>query len=296
VEVPENVDSFLVATEATVGGIREGDGKRIVWARPDAPGRRELAVVYLHGFSADPHELDPIPRRLADSLGANLFITRLTGHGLRDGVAMGDATGDDWLRDTEEAMAVGARLGERVILVGTSTGGTLAAWAAAASRRRDRLAAVVLVSPNFGPLDRRAEMLLLPWGGMLARLIEGPEHCWTPANAGQARHWTTCYPTRALLSMMALVEHVRRADLSRVTAPTLVLYSPEDEVVDPAAILRYVARFGAPVRDEVQITGVEEPGRHVLAGDIVSPGTTDTVAAEVLAFLRRQLPPPDSTS
>jgi hypothetical protein len=81
-----------------------------------------------------------------------------------------------------------------------------------------------------------------------------------------------------------------------VTAPTLVLYSPEDEVVDPAAILRYVARFGAPVRDEVQITGVEEPGRHVLAGDIVSPGTTDTVAAEVLAFLRRQLPPPDSTS
>ena len=70
VDVPADVDSFVAATEATVPGIRDGDGKRVVWATPEAPAPTPVAVVYLHGFSADPHELDPVPQRLADSLGA----------------------------------------------------------------------------------------------------------------------------------------------------------------------------------------------------------------------------------
>jgi len=294
VGVPADVDSFLAATEAAVPGIRPGDGKRIVWASPDTRSPTPLAVVYLHGFSADPHELDPVLPRLADSLGANLFVTRLAGHGLEDGSGLGDASAPDWLRDTEEAMAIGTRLGRKVVLVGTSTGGTLAVWAAAASRRRADVAALVLVSPNFGPRDTSAEVLLWPWGGVLARMIVGAERCWTPVNAEQERHWTTCYPTRALLPMMALVDMVRRTDPARVTVPALVLFSPLDQVVDPDQTRRYVARFGSAPVTVVEIAGDEDPAHHVLAGDIVSPGSTDRVVAEMLAFVRRHLATDDS--
>ncbi|HSG50099.1 MAG TPA: alpha/beta fold hydrolase, partial [Longimicrobiales bacterium] len=285
VEVPPDVEAFLVASEADVPGIRAGDAKRITWAS-EAHSPTPLAVVYLHGFSADPHELDPVPQRLADSLGANLFVTRLAGHGLEDGAALGDVSAEDWLRDTEESLAVGARLGGKVVLVGTSTGGTLAVWAAAQSRRRDLIAAVVLVSPNFGPRDGSADMLLWPWGGLLARLAVGPERCWTPLNAEQERHWTTCYPTRALLPMMALVEMVRELDPARVTAPTLVLLSPDDQVVDPDRTRRFRPLLGSTRKELVEVTGDVEPSHHVLAGDIVSPATTDAVTGLILDFVR----------
>ena len=122
VVVPDDVSAWLDESEAQVSGLREGEGKEVVWF--DSVGARTArSVVYVHGFSADRHELDPIPQVLADSLGANLFFTRLTGHG-RDNDAMGEATVQDWFQDIAEAVAVGRRLGDEVILLGTSTGGT----------------------------------------------------------------------------------------------------------------------------------------------------------------------------
>lgn len=287
VDVPGDVEAYVRDAEAAVPGLRPGDGKRIVWNSPEDPRPTPLAVVYLHGFSADPHEIDPVPQMLADSLGANLFLTRLTGHGLRDGEGLAGASASDWLRDAEEAMAVGRRLGERVVLMGTSTGGTLAVWLAEQPRWKDRLAALILVSPNFGPRDPSADLLLWPWGGVLARLAVGRERCWTPMNEEQARHWTTCYPTGALLPMMALVEEVRTSDLSAVHAPTLAVLSPLDEVVDAEVTAGLLPTFASEVRELVTWPdGLGDPSHHVLAGDIVSPEGTPRLVAEALRFLR----------
>ena len=284
VSVPEDVEAYVRSREAAVQGVREGDAKTIVWADPGLRAPTELAVVYLHGFSADRHEISPVAERVAAALGANLFLTRLAGHG-RDAAAMGTATAADWLRDAEEAVAVGARLGRRIVLVGTSTGGTLAVWAAARERWRDVLAGVVLLSPNLGLADADARVLLWPWGGVLARLLVGPERCFEPLDAEQARHWTTCYPTRALLPMMALVEHVRTSDLGRVRAPLLVLYDPDDAVVDARATERLFAAFGSSRKELVVVRGSGDPQHHVLAGDVLSPGTTERVVEEILRFV-----------
>jgi len=291
VEIPSDVEAYLSERESAVPGLRDRDGKTVVWADPARREVTDLALVYIHGFSADRHEISPVAERVADSLGANLFLTRLAGHG-QTPAAMGEATAEDWLQDTEEALAVGGRLGRRIVLIGTSTGGTLALWGAGRERRRARLAAVVLISPNFGPRNRQAEMLLWPWGGALARVLQGPERCFEPLNAEQARHWTTCYPTRALVPMMALVEHVRSSDLGRVRAPLLGVYSPVDAVVDAQATERLLPRLGSVRRELVTLEG-EDPSHHVIAGDIISPGSTDRTVAEILRFLH-SLPPADT--
>lgn len=283
VDVPDDVEAWLAESEARVPGLRSGDGKAVVWF-DEVGARTQRSVVYLHGFSADRHELDPVPQRLADSLGANLFFTRFTGHG-RDPEGMGDASAHAWFQDVAEAVAVGRRLGDEVILVGTSTGGTLATWAAGQPELKGDIAALVLVSPNFHPKDRKSRVLLWPWGGVLARMIQGPERCWEAANEEQARHWTTCYPTRVLLPLMGLVERVRTMDLDQVTAPALVLYSPDDEVVDADATVARSGRLGSVPKLLLPFKATSDGSQHLLAGDIMSPESNDEVLRRMLSFL-----------
>jgi pimeloyl-ACP methyl ester carboxylesterase len=285
-QIPEDVERWLSGRESAIEGVRRGDEKGIVWADPEAREVTPLSLVYLHGFSADRHEIEPVLSQLARDVGANAFFTRLRGHG-RDGGAMAEATVEAWLDDTAEAVAVGARIGGRVVLVGTSTGGTLATWAAARPEASRRVAGLVLISPNYQPKDRTSRVLLYPWGSVVARVMVGPERCFVPENEAQARHWTTCYPTEVLATMMALVEHVRTMELSTVDAPTLVLYSPEDRVVEPLETERVLERMTS-VKPEVRIVrNSSDPARHVLAGDIVSPASNDEVAAAIRDFLAR---------
>jgi len=282
--LPSDIDAYLAAGEARVGGLRDGEAKSVVWADSVGKHRTELSVAYVHGFSADRHEVEPLVTQLATSLGANAYFARLRGHG-RDGVGLGEARVEDWLTDAAEAVSIGGSIGERVILVGTSTGGTLALWAAAQEEAVERVAAVVLLSPNLGLRDRTSEVLLWPWGGLAARLIEGGERCFEPVNAAQARHWTTCYPTRALVATMALVHLVRTADLSGLRAPVLTLYSPDDEIVDPGATERVLDALPPGQSVMIAVRGAEDPQQHVIAGEILSPGTTDRALATVLRFL-----------
>ena len=281
-EVGADPDGWVARAEAAVPGIRPGDQAAVVRSYGTTEAT-DLSLVFLHGFSADRHELDPVPTLLADSLGAHLFYARLTGHG-QDGAAMARATAGDWLQDATDAVAVAGALGERIVLVGSSTGATLALWAALKAPQRERIGALVLLSPNFHPADRQSRLLLLPWGGLLARLSLGAERCFSPVSPEQERHWTTCYPSDALLPMMALVERIRTEDLSALRTPTLVLYSPADQVVDPLETERYFGELGAEPKRLVPIERAG-PANHVLAGDIVAPENTDRVVREALAFL-----------
>lgn len=279
------LDAYLDAEEAAVPDLRAGDAKGVAWADPGAPMRTSISLVYLHGFSADRHELEPVVSEVGRALGANVYFARLTGHG-RDGAAMADASAGDWLDDTAEAVAVGEAIGERVVLIGTSTGGTLASWAATRPESAGRIAAVVLVSPNVQPKDRSSRILLYPWGGLLARLVVGQERCFEAENAAQERHWTTCYPTSALLPMMALVEHVRTMSFTTWDVPALLVYSRRDEVVDAAETERV---FDSVPDGLLRVHVVEEtgdPAHHVLAGDVLSPGTNQELQDVIEGFVR----------
>lgn len=282
--LPSDLEAWLAAREAGVPDLRVDEGKEIVWFDPITRARTPLTVVYLHGFSADRHELDPVPADVARALGANLFHTRLTGHGATP-ASLGAARAEDWLRDVAEAVAVGAAIGDRVILMGTSTGGTLALWAARQEAWGAPVAALVLVSPNLGPASPLADLLLWPWGNLLVRMVEGEERCFEPANPDQALHWTTCYPSRALLEMMALVHLVRTTDPASLPAPILVLLSPDDEVVSGEATRSFLGRGGGPPTRFVELEGSTDPARHVLAGDILSPGTNGAVIGAIVDFL-----------
>lgn len=288
-ELPPDLDSWLADGEAGVPGLRSGDQKEIVWLDPVAREPTPIALVYLHGFSADRHEMEPVVSILGQRLGANVYFARLAGHG-QDGEALGKATAEEWLEDAVEALAIGERIGDRVAVIGTSTGGTLAAWLATRVESRRRLAALVLVSPNFHPKERTSRVLLYPWGVQVAELITGDERCFAPLNREQERHWTTCYPTRVLGTMMALVERVRTSDLSEIVVPTLVLYSPQDDVVDSRETESAIGRMTGTVPRLREVVTTSDPAHHVLAGDVVSGVSNDEALEMIESFVREALP------
>lgn len=282
-EVTE-LDAWLTAREGVFDDLVPGTAKRIVWA--GEPGEaRDLAIVYLHGFSASNREVSPLFETVAAEAGANLYLPRLAGHG-RGGDALGMASSEDWLEDLAEAVAVGMRLGRRVVLAGTSTGGSLATLAAADPVLGPELAGLVLISPNFRQRNPGAQALTLPFARQLLPLFYGPERSFKPHNEAHGRYWTTRYPVEALFPMAAVAEAALRAEHGQILRPVLLFYSDRDQVVDPAASRGVALSWGGPVRLEQRVPGTgDDPDAHVLAGDILSPGQTGEVAGIILEWL-----------
>lgn len=286
-ELPENLDRWLADGEAAVAnaqGIVAGTEKRIRWLDDATRQSTPLAVVYLHGFSATRQEVAPLGESLADALGANLYETRLTGHGLlRD--ALLNVHAEQWLDDAAEALAVGAGIGDQVIVVGTSTGATLA-LAVADHAVFANVAGIILVSPNFAPKDAAAEILTWPGGPQLASLLVGDTRSWTAANELQERFWTTTYPMSAAIEMMRLVKFTRSKLPLTLSQPLLTIYSPNDQVVDTEWIESALARIDSPRLQTVQLAESGDPSNHVLAGDILAAENNAVVLGHILDFLQ----------
>lgn len=277
-------DAYLAAAESRVSGIEPGLRKEIVWAHPASKARTPLAIVYIHGFSASKGELRPLPDIVARELGANLFYTRLAGHG-QDSAAMATASVKAWADDFAEAMAIGRAIGERVVVMATSTGGGLATWGAA--RRPDlmeNVEALVLFSPNFGAQAFGAGALTMPWGGVLADWMTGGTRGFVTGNELQERWWTETYPTAATLPMAAITKLAATSPVEHIRIPTLFVISDGDRVVRPDITRRLAARWGAP--HEIFVVGnAEDRNQHIIAGDAYSPSATQPTADKIVSWI-----------
>lgn len=280
----DNLDAYLAKSEAQFPDIRPNNQKQIVWAYPASRARTPLTIIYVHGFSASPAEIRPLPDMVASELGANLYFTRLAGHG-RSNDAMGSASVNDWVNDFAEAMAIGKKLGEKIIVVATSTGASLATWAAGQPEFAPDIAGLVLISPNYGPQASGSFLLTAPYAEKIVGLIVGESRSFEPRNEAQAANWTYQYPARALIPMAVLVKMANQTDVSDISIPALFVYSPNDAVVRPELTEKIIARWGGPKQTRVvEVTG--DNSNHVIAGDILSPGTTRGLADEVTTFIK----------
>lgn len=281
-------EAYLAATEAVVPGIRPGLAKEIVWADPASKAKTPLAIVYVHGFSATKGEVRPLADKVAAALGANLFYTRLTGHG-QDGAAMATGSVNAWVNDYAEAMAIGRALGDKVVVIATSTGAALATWGATQPALSTDVAMIAMISPNYGVQASGAGILTMPWGKQIAELIIGPERSFEPVNAKHAELWTTRYPTAATLPMAALTKLAYETQVETIAIPALFIFSNDDKVVRPDLTREIAGRWGA-AHELVPVERNDDPSNHVIAGDALSPSTTDTLAQRIVVWVKAMAP------
>jgi esterase/lipase len=276
------IEATLAAQEADVPHLRKGCEKRVVWAGAPA-AKTAFCVLYIHGFSATGEELRPLPDMIAQGLGANIYFTRLTGHG-QDGDAMGRASLEAWRTDVSEALAVAQTIGQEVIVIGCSTGCTLATLAfsdGAAAK------AMIHVSPNFGLRHRAVQVLLdLPRARRWAKYVAGHARSFPSKNEAHAAFWTLEYPTEAVHVMADAVRAAREADLSKITTPALFCFNPQDQVVHPDDTRKTIARWGAATDTALlEQTAADDEMGHIMAGDVFSPNQTAPLAQRILAWI-----------
>ena len=279
----DNLDAYLATNEKKIANLTPGAEKEIIWANPATKAKTPLALIYLHGFSATKMEVRPVPDNIAKALGANLYFSRLTGHGV-GGPGLGEATMNDWVNDLVEAIAVGEQLGEKIIFLTTSTGGTLAVLGTKFPQLMKNVAGLVLLAPNFAVKGASNDMMNMPWGSTLLPLVFGEERSNEPQNEQHGKWWTTTYPTKAVFSMAALLRQVEAIDKSKITLPALFIYSKDDQTVQPAMTDDVVKNWGGSA--EVMIVETPEAAsNHVITGDIMNPTMTKLVGDRIIEWL-----------
>ena len=258
--------------------LKPDNEKKILW-HDKAGVKTPWSIVYIHGFSASRHELSPVVETLARGMGANVYYTRLAGHG-RDGEALANVSVGDWQNDARIALGWGRELGNQVLLVASSTGAALALWLA--HRYDAEVDGLVLLSPNFGPKDRRGQFLLWPGGKYLARLIIGEYREWEPRFAKMHRYWQCRYPVEALVTMMGAVAIARDLPFAEIKQPVFMAYAPDDEILDLDAIVSAFRRLGGEPK---KLLAFPEGHGHMLAG-MAAPEGNKPLLREIWTFLR----------
>lgn len=265
------LEQYVAAKEAA-HKIKPNNEARIVW-KDSARQGTEYAVVYIHGFSASQMEGDPVHRRFAETFGCNLYLARLADHGVDTTETLLTMTADRLWASAREALAIGKQLGDKVILISTSTGGTLALKLAA--EYPADVHALINLSPNVALRDGAAFLLNNPWGLQIARLVIGGDYRITGTNDEHGKYWNQKYRIECLTQLEELVEStMTKETFERVRQPSLTLYYYKDEEhqdpqVSVEAILKMHAELGTPEAQKV-IVDFPDAGAHVLGSSMTS--------------------------
>lgn len=282
--IGDDIDAYLAMREGQFDDIIDGVEKRVIWA-DEANVKTPLSIIYLHGFTASSKEIRPVPDRVATALGANLYFTRFTGHG-RQPTALANATVGHWMDDVGEAIEIGKQIGETVIIMATSTGGTLAAAAALDKAAMENIGGIIFVSPNFAINSRAANLLTWPFARQWVPLVIGKEQQGNPRNDLHARYWMMTYPTTALMPMAAIVAAVDRESYDDVEVPALFYYSRQDQVVAPEKTAAFAGSWGGESNSIIaSLTADDDRFSHIIAGDIVSPNQTESAVEQMIAWI-----------
>ena len=223
----------------------------IVWA-DSVPRRTPYALVYLHGFSASREEGGAIARAFAARYGCNLYLARLHAHGLVAEEPLLTYRADSVMASAQEALAIGQQLGEKVILMSTSTGGTLSLMLG----DDPSIAAHILYSPNIQINNPTASLLTAPWGLQLARLSLGSDYNAWEGDAYSDQYWYTRYRLEAMVELQNLLDAGMKPEtFAAVQAPVYLAYYFQDEAhqdptVSVAAMLAMYEQLGSPAEQK----------------------------------------------
>ena len=274
-EVPANTIALqqYISSGESAHKLKSDNEARIVWANDSLKQKTEYSIVYLHGFSASQEEGNPVHRNIAKQFGCNLYLSRLAEHGIDTTDALINLTADKLWGSSKQAYAIGKQLGNKVILMGTSTGATEALQLAATY---SDVAGIILLSPNIAINDPNAWLLNNRWGLQIARLVKQSEFNTIPnASPAYKQYWNDKYRLEAIVALQELLEtSMNENSFVKIKQPTLVLYYYKDEknqdnVVKVSAIKEMFDHLGTK-DNKKKMVAIPNAGNHVLGSPILS--------------------------
>lgn len=264
-------DSINTA-EQKLGNVKKDNEARIFW-HADTIARTEYVLLYLHGYSASRLEGEPVTTDFAARYGCNLYAPRLCAHGLDAKEPLLDMTAECLWESAKNALAIAEKLGDRVIIMSTSTGGTLALYLAATYP--EKVTALINISPNILPADFGVKLLDGPWGLQIARLVMGGKYMPINPDSYHPEAWSEGARLESTVQLQVLVDAtMNRKTFEKITAPSLTLSyykdkEHQDGTVRVSEIRKMVSELGTSARENVYVE-LPEVGVHPMACGIAS--------------------------
>lgn len=286
---PAELEKFIHDEEAQ-HKLKPDNEARILWLNDSLKQSTEYAVVYIHGFSASQEEGDPVHYTFAKKFGCNLFLNRLEDHGIDTTEALANVTANKLWNSAKEAYAIGKQLGKKLILMATSTGGTLALKLAADF---PEIAGLILLSPNIAINDPNAWVLNNHWGLQIAKLIKGNYIHAKDSTQLYAQYWNAKYRIESTVQLEELLETtMKESTFKKIKQPLLLLYYYKDEdhqdpVVKVSAMRRMFLQLSTPEKLKRQVA-IPNAGDHVI-GSYVKSKDIQTVENECEKFAKEIL-------
>jgi len=284
-----NMDNYVQSIEQG-HKIKPNNEAKIIWA-DSTHTATEYAIVYLHGFSASQMEGAPVHENIAKQFHCNLYLARLAEHGIDTAEDMMNLTAENYWESAKQAYAIGKKLGKKVILMSTSTGGTLSLQLAAAY---PEIAGLIMYSPNIEIYNPTAPLLNNHWGLQIARIVKKGNYMDIPyTNTEYPKYWNTHYRLEATVALQNLVEATMKKELfEKVKQPVLALYYFKDElnqdhVVKVTATQKMFAEISTPDSLKV-LKAMPNTGNHVMASPIVSKDV-EGVEKETAIFIASKI-------
>jgi esterase/lipase len=273
--------------------IRPGCEAKILWANDSTHQSTEYVLLYLHGFSASRREGYPVNEDFARYFGCNAYLARLASHGEISENPLLDMTPERLYESAKEALVVARQLGQKVVIMGCSTGCTLALKLAADFP--EMVAALILYSPNIQIKQKRALLLSGPWGLQIARLNYGSKFrvIEEDPNGEKCKYWNCSYRAEATVYLQQLLDVTMRMELfDKILCPVFMGYyfkdeQHQDEIVEVKASLRMFSELGTPEAKKLAIA-FPNAGNHVVCSDLTS-GAIQEVRNETYQFAEKVL-------
>ncbi|MBW6535462.1 MAG: hypothetical protein K0B11_10665 [Mariniphaga sp.] len=282
-----SMENYIKKKEAEFH-VRPDNESRIVWANDSLIERTDYCLLYLHGFSASWYEGYPANVEFAKHFGMNVYMPRLASHGLETEDPLIDMTPDNLWESAKEALMVARSLGKNVIIMSTSTGGTLGLQLAADFP--EYVDGLILYSPNIRINNGAAFLLSKPWGLQIGRKFNGGKHRITNEdfNSKDCQYWYCKYRMEAVVFLQQLVDAtMNKSTFNRVTTPVFLGYyykdeNNQDETVKVSAMLKMYDQLGTYDDRRVKVA-FPDAGDHVIACELTS-GSVDEVISETVKF------------
>jgi len=203
-------------------------------AGPGSPG-----ALCIHGFTGNPSSMRPVAEAFA-AAGFAVELPRLPGHGTTIDDML-TTSWDDWSAEAEAAYQRIAARSSKVVVAGLSMGGTLTVWLA---ENHPEIAGIVAINAAVAP--QAPEIVEMVRGMVDEGQTLMPGIGSDIAKPGVIESAYEGTPLKPLLSLIGAAEGVSER-LGDVTCAVLIMTSPDDHVVDPAASDLLAEKVSGPV-------------------------------------------------